>query len=115
VTEIDYMKDYQDFLIYKVLYLNMKDFTDYLVSLHKKFVSINDAGIARTPGYFAYDNGVKLDAFIKSGRNTSNFLQGIVWPGYAYYTDFYNPAALKFWKDNLRHNFFPFLMEYELI
>jgi len=53
------------------LYGNIKQFTDYLDQMHKKFVPINDAGIARTKGYFGYDKGMDYDLFIKSGINTS--------------------------------------------
>lgn len=99
-SDIDYMQQYRDFSLDVKRYQNMKEFLAKLKARGISYVPILDAGIARQKGYDAYERGRKQNLFIKSAE-TGDDLVGIVWPGYAVFTDFTHPDADKYWVDNL--------------
>ena len=95
-TDIDYMTLYQDFTLNEELYPGMGEFMDTLHQEGRHFVPILDAGISRNKSYDMYTKGMESNLYIKSNI-TGDPLLGIVWPGYAVYTDFLNPNSTKYW------------------
>jgi len=108
-NDIDYMIKYQDFTLDIKRYPTMIEFLNKLKEQNIMYVPILDAGIARQKGYEAYETGKELDLFIKSAK-TGNDLLGVVWPGYAVFTDFSHPMAEQFWTKHLEklHDILPF-------
>ena len=99
-TDIEYMVKYRDFTVDKTRYNLTTTFRDKLDQNHQKFVLILDAGIARQEDYDVYNEGIKNNLFLKSGK-TNDPLIGIVWPGYAVYYDLMKEDASVVWQKNL--------------
>ena len=99
-TDIDYMDRYRDFTLNKNNYKSMPEFITNLNQKGIYFVPIIDAGISRTDDYYAYKDGLEKDLYIKSAK-TKEPLVGIVWPGYAVFTDFTHPKTDDFWISHL--------------
>ena len=100
--DIDYMQDYRDFTYDAVKFPSsqVKSFIDTLHANGQKFVPIVDPGISVTPGYEAYERGVKEGLFIRD-ITQKNYL-GQVWPGATYFPDFMNPNIGAYWRDMLQ-------------
>jgi len=96
----DYMKDYKVFTVDKQNWYGLSQFIEKLHSENRHFVAIVDPGVAIDGDYSVYITGRDQGVFIKSGE-TKDDLIGITWPGYSVWVDFLNPAALKFWEDQL--------------
>ena len=64
------------------------------------FVPIIDPGVAVRPNsdYYTFDQGFNQQVFIKK-YDSSGPLTGGVWPGNAYFPDFFNPQTTTFWAD----------------
>jgi alpha-glucosidase len=60
-----------------------------------KVVVIIDPGLKVEPGYFAYEEGVKNNYFVKYPNGT-NYI-GSVWPGRSHFPDFTNPKVREWW------------------
>eukprot|EP01022_Parablepharisma_sp_SALTPOND_P000401 TRINITY_DN1019_c0_g1_i1.p1 TRINITY_DN1019_c0_g1~~TRINITY_DN1019_c0_g1_i1.p1 ORF type:complete len:1852 (+),score=180.84 TRINITY_DN1019_c0_g1_i1:3096-8651(+) len=108
-SDIDYMIEYEDFTLDQKRYPSMPEFLGKLKERNITYVPIVDAGIARKKGYEGYEKGKALDLFIKSAV-TGEDLIGIVWPGYAVFTDFSHPEAESYWTSHLAemHKILPF-------
>ncbi len=100
VFDIHYMEKY------KIFTWSEKDFPDPKTLLEKlkamgfHVVVMCDPGIKIEEGYKAYDDGIKEDVFIKYPDGTN--YTGQVWPGWCHFPDFTNPAARKWWKEQLK-------------
>lgn len=99
--DIDYMQNYRDFTTdsEKFPQSEVKSFVDTLHKNGQHFVPIVDPGIMVMSGYDAYEEGLKLDLFIKDVKG-GNYL-GQVWPGPTYFPDFFHPSAQQYWTDQL--------------
>eukprot|EP00826_Nyctotherus_ovalis_P062056 TRINITY_DN890_c0_g3_i1.p1 TRINITY_DN890_c0_g3~~TRINITY_DN890_c0_g3_i1.p1 ORF type:complete len:1399 (-),score=444.07 TRINITY_DN890_c0_g3_i1:150-4346(-) len=108
-NDIDYMIEYRDFTLDTARYPDMDKFLNELKAKNISYVPILDSGIARKPSYFAYEDGLKKDLFIKSAI-TNKPLVGVVWPGFSVFTDFTHNQADEFWVSNLNtlHKVLPF-------
>ena len=108
-NDIDYMVEYQDFTLDTDRYKEMDTFINELKSKNIMYVPILDAGIARKDSYAAYKDGLDKDLYIKSSI-TKEPLVGIVWPGFAVFTDFTHPSANDYWIKHLKelHKVLPF-------
>ena len=93
--DINYMDNY------KVFTFSPKDFPDpagMVAELNKlgfHVVVIVDPGLKVEPGYFAYDEGVKNNFFVKY-PNGDNYV-GTVWPGRSHFPDFTTARVREWW------------------
>ena len=93
--DIDYMQDFKIFTFDSVNFPNPKETNDYLHQNGFKSVWMIDPGIKAEKGYFVYDSGEKINAWVKT-RNDSVFL-GKVWPGDCVFPDFTQSKVSKWW------------------
>ena len=100
--DIDYMQDFKIFTFDSVNFPNPKETNDYLHQNDFKSVWMIDPGIKAEKGYFVYDSGEKINAWVKT-RNDSVFL-GKVWPGDCVFPDFTQSKVSKWWGE-LYENF----------
>jgi alpha-glucosidase len=89
------MDAYKIFTWHPERFSRPKAMLDTLKRLGFHVVTIVDPGIKIDTGYFAHDEGVKRDYFVKypDGRKYI----GSVWPGRCYFPDFTNDSARKWW------------------
>jgi len=97
----DYMDHYKDFTVNQLDWAGFGQFIEELHKKNKHFVAIVDAGIAKDEEYRTYKDGLSAGVYILSSFTTKP-LVGITWPGYSVWVDFLNPAAAKFWEDELQ-------------
>lgn len=91
---------------YKIFTWNKRHFRDpaYLIkelrNLGFQVVVICDPGIKIEPGYFAYDEGIRKDVFLKYPDGTP--YSGQVWPGWCHFPDFTDGATREWWGQHFR-------------
>ncbi len=100
--DIHYMQDYKVFTWNHDRFPDPKRMMDKLDDLGFKNVSIIDPGIKAEPGYFAYDDGLKKNSFLKYSDGT--VYSGAVWPGWCAFTDYTKPEARQWWGSLFRQN-----------
>lgn len=93
--DIHYMQDYKVFTWNRDRFPDPKRMMDKLESTGFKNVCIIDPGIKVEPGYFAYEEGVKNNMFLKYSDGT--IYTGAVWPGWCAFTDYTKPEARIWW------------------
>jgi len=95
VLDIHYMDAYKIFSWHPEHFAKPDELINKLKSQGFEIVLMCDPGIKVEKGYAPYDEGVKLDAFIKypDGEN----YQGQVWPGWCHFPDFTKPETRKWW------------------
>lgn len=97
--------DYMD--AYKIFTWNPKGFADpktliaELNSMGFHVATIVDPGIKVEPGYFAYDEGLKNDYFVKYPDGVRYI--GSVWPGRCHFPDFTRDAVRQWWGASFKH------------
>ena len=91
--DIDYMEQYKDFTVDSAKFPDFAAFNRELAEEGIHLVPIIDAGIKAQPGFGAYDEGVRQNAFCKK-EDGSVFTAG-VWPGKSAFTDFFDADARK--------------------
>ncbi len=93
--DIDYMDSYKIFTWDKNRFPRPKAMIGKLNDLGFHVVSIVDPGIKIEHGYFAYDDGIKNDYFVKYPGG--EYYIGSVWPGRCHFPDFTNEKVRKWW------------------
>ena len=93
--DIDYMQDFKIFTFDSIHFPNPKETNDYLHKNDFKSVWMIDPGIKAEKGFFVYDSGEKINAWVQT-RNDSVFL-GKVWPGDCVFPDFTQSKVSKWW------------------
>lgn len=93
--DIDYMDAYKIFTWHPIRYPQPKKMIDNLHQMGYHVVTIVDPGIKIEKGYFAYDEGVNDDYFIKYPNG--KFYTGSVWPGRCHFPDFTKETVRKWW------------------
>jgi len=93
--DIDYMQDFRIFTFDSSGFPNPNQTNDYLHKNNFKSVWMIDPGIKAEDGYFVYDSGEKIDAWIKSSKD-SVFI-GKVWPGDCVFPDFTQSKVSNWW------------------
>ena len=96
--DIDYMDSYKIFTWNKDRFPDPGSMISKLNGMGFHMVTIVDPGIKVEKGYFAYEEGVKHDCFIKypDGKN----YVGNVWPGRCHFPDFTKPAVRAWWGES---------------
>ncbi len=100
--DIDYMDGFRIFTFDPTRYPDPQSTNDYLHSLGYKSVWMIDPGAKYEPGYFVYDSGTQMDAWVKDV--SGNTYVGPVWPGDSVFPDFTIPAVCSWWS-GLYQNF----------
>ena len=93
--DIDYMQDFKIFTFDSTHFPNPKETNDYLHQKDFKSVWMIDPGVKAEKGFFVYDSGEKINAWVMT-RNDSVFL-GKVWPGDCVFPDFTQSKVSKWW------------------
>ncbi len=95
--DIDYMDEYRCFTWSERSFPQPKKLIDDLHAMGLRTVAIIDPAIKHEPGYFVYDAGTEIDAWVKKPGGETYV--GRVWPGKAVFPDFTNPKVRKWWGD----------------
>lgn len=95
VLDIHYMDAYKIFTWHPEHFSDPDAMLTELKSKGFEVVVMCDPGIKVEKGYGPYDEGVKLNAFIKypDGKN----YEGNVWPGWCHFPDFTKPETREWW------------------
>lgn len=93
--DIDYMDGYKNFTFHPGRFPEPKELIDELKEMEIKTVVIVDAGLKKEDGFEHYEEGKKLDAFIKNRRDEE--LVGEVWPNPAVWPDFTRADVREWW------------------
>ena len=104
--DIHYMDGYRIFTFDKNRYPDPTATNNYLHSNGFKGIWMIDPGAKYEPGYFVYDSGTAIDAWVKD-TNGEPFV-GNVWPGACVFPDFTSPEVRDWWgglyKGFMAHN-----------
>ena len=98
--DIDYMDAYKIFTWNPKGFSNPGALISELNSLGFHVATIVDPGIKVEPGYFAYDEGVKNDYFIKYPDGQRYI--GSVWPGRCHFPDFTKDVVRQWWGNSFK-------------
>ncbi len=93
--DIDYMQDFRIFTFDSTNFPDPKETNDYLHKNNFKSVWMIDPGVKAEKGYFVFDSGDSLDAWVKT-KNDTVFV-GKVWPGDCVFPDFTQNKVTKWW------------------
>ncbi len=93
--DIDYMDGFRIFTFSPNNYPDPTATNDYLHSKGFKGIWMIDPGVKREPGYFVYDSGSAVDAWVKDANGNEFF--GPVWPGDSVFPDFTSPEVSNWW------------------
>ncbi len=93
--DIHYMDSFKVFTFSPEYYPKPAETIDELKKMGFHVVTIVDPGLKIQKGYFAYEEGLKNDYFIKY-PNHENYV-GSVWPGRSHFPDFTNPTVREWW------------------
>jgi alpha-glucosidase len=99
--DINYMDAYKIFTWHPDSYPQPKKMLDNLHRMGYHVVTIVDPGIKIEKGYFAYDEGISNDYFIKYPNG--KFYTGSVWPGRCHFPDFTKETVRKWWGASFRY------------
>ncbi|MGE4286859.1 MAG: TIM-barrel domain-containing protein, partial [Phycisphaerae bacterium] len=93
--DIHYMDGYRIFTFDKNLFPDPSATNQYLHDIGFKSVWMIDPGVKLDPGYFVYDSGTAIDAWVKMPDGKP--FVGKVWPGDCVFPDFTRPDVRKWW------------------
>jgi alpha-glucosidase len=99
--DIDYMDKYKIFTWDRDRFPDPAAMTAKLNGMGFHLVTIVDPGIKVEKGYFAYDEGVKNDLFVK--YPDGKLYVGTVWPGRCHFPDFTKAATREWWGSSFKH------------
>jgi alpha-glucosidase len=96
--DIHYMDAYKIFTWHPERFSKPAEMLGKLKEMNIHTTVIIDPGIKVEKGYKAYEEGVKLNYFIKYPDGQDYTAQ--VWPGWCHFPDFTKPLVRKWWGDN---------------
>ncbi len=99
--DIDYMDAYKIFTWNPKGFADPKALISDLRGMGFHVATIVDPGIKVEPGYFAYDEGLKNDYFVKYPDGVKYI--GSVWPGRCHFPDFTREAVRQWWGSSFKH------------
>ncbi len=97
--DIHYMEAYKVFTWHPTRFPDPKGLLKELKEMGFNVVVILDPGIKKEPGYHAYDEGKKLDMFVKYPDGAE--YNGQVWPGWSAFPDFTKEEARTWWAEKM--------------
>ncbi|XP_035233973.1 lysosomal alpha-glucosidase-like isoform X2 [Stegodyphus dumicola] len=102
--DIDYMKRYLDFTYDPKNFSGLPEFVDKLHEDGRHYVAMISPGVSNSEPpdtYSAYDQGAKLDLFVKDING--KYIEAKVWNvNMTVFPDFSNPATAQYWQDHLK-------------
>lgn len=103
--DIDYMNGFRIFTFDPARFPDPTATNQYLHDNGFKSIWMIDPGVKAEPGYFVYDSGSAIHAWVKTADGRD--FQGKVWPGMCVFPDFTSPAVRLWWgalyKDFIAH------------
>ena len=99
--DIDYMDSYKIFTWNPKGFANPRALISELNGMGFHVATIVDPGIKVEPGYFAYDDGLKNDYFVKYPDGSR--YTGSVWPGRCHFPDFTKEAVRQWWGSSFKY------------
>jgi len=93
--DIDYMDGFRCFTYDETKFGDLPALVNTLHDQHFKVVVMIDPGLKLDDDYFVYDQGKKLDAFVKNDKHQD--FAGPVWPGKSVFPDFFNQKVRNWW------------------
>ncbi|MFQ5599114.1 MAG: TIM-barrel domain-containing protein [Candidatus Krumholzibacteriia bacterium] len=93
--DIDYMDGFRSFTFSPHHFPDPKRLLDHLHAQRFHTIAIIDPGIKKEPGYFVYDSGTAIDAWVKTSEGT--VYTGSVWPGNCVFPDFTRARVRSWW------------------
>lgn len=100
VLDADYLHEYEPFRINKQRFPDMKALTAYLAYLGIEVTASVNPGIKVDTTYFAHNDGLKKDVFIKYADGSLYTAE--IAPSLNNFPDFSNPKTRSWWSDNLK-------------
>ena len=96
----EFMVDFNDFTLDEKRFGGLPKFVDHLHDIGMHYIQIKEPGISggEKPGTYApYDDGVKMDIFVKN--SSDKILIGYTWnkSGKTVYIDFTKPESTQYW------------------
>ncbi len=100
--DIDYMDSYKVFTWNPDKFPEPEILSKTLMDLGVRLVTILDVGVKVERGYSVFEEGIKREAFIKSGSD--ELFVGYVWPGACVFPDFLDDGVRDWWADLIVSN-----------
>ncbi|HPT03348.1 MAG TPA: glycoside hydrolase family 31 protein [Bacteroidales bacterium] len=100
VLDADYLHEYEPFRINKQRFPDMKALTAYLADLGIEVTASVNPGIKVDTTYFAHNDGLKKDVFIKYADGSLYTAE--IAPSLNNFPDFTNPKVRDWWSDNMK-------------
>lgn len=98
--DIDYMKHYLDFTYDPIRFEGLPEFVEDLHAHGRHYIAMISPGVSNIEEnntYPAYDEGKRLDLFIKD--TNGKYIEGKVWnENFTVFPDFSNPSTAEYWK-----------------
>ncbi|XP_074649691.1 lysosomal alpha-glucosidase-like isoform X2 [Tubulanus polymorphus] len=95
-NDLDYMGSRRDWSLDRTHYGDLPNIVNDLHQNGQHYIMLVDPGINNVTGYGPFDDGIKMDVFVKKFDN-SGPIYGKVWPGITAFPDFTHPNAEKYW------------------
>ncbi len=100
VLDADYLHEYEPFRINEQRFPDMKALTAYLADLGIEVTASVNPGIKVDTTYFAHNDGLKKDVFIK--YPDGSLYTAEIAPSLNNFPDFTNPKVRDWWSDNMK-------------
>ncbi|WP_278911897.1 TIM-barrel domain-containing protein [Deinococcus wulumuqiensis] len=98
--DIDYMESYKVFTWNRQRFPDPAAFVQEMREQGIQIVPIVDAGVKAEPGYVPYEEALRDDLLVRTGRG--DVLVGEVWPNPAVFPDFTQPDVRDWWAGKMR-------------
>jgi alpha-glucosidase len=93
--DIDYMDGFRCFTFDPEAFADPRELCDTLHEIGFKTIWMIDPGIKKDPGYSVYDDGTRIDAWVKT--DDAEPFVGTVWPGDCVFPDFTRQDVRTWW------------------
>jgi alpha-glucosidase len=93
--DIDYMDGFRCFTFDPEAFADPRELCDTLHEIGFKTIWMIDPGIKKDPGYSVYDDGTRIDAWVKN--DDAEPFVGTVWPGDCVFPDFTRQDVRTWW------------------
>ncbi len=100
--DIDYMDEFRVFTFDENHYPDPAGTNKKMHDMDFSTIWMIDPGVKKDPGYFVYDQGTEIDAWVKNAKGETYV--GEVWPGDCVFPDYTNEDVREWWA-TLYHDF----------